>query len=34
VRTGKYRQSYADASAIKPEVLIDSIRDLPRLLGL
>ncbi|MEY3746946.1 MAG: hypothetical protein RL194_405 [Pseudomonadota bacterium] len=34
VRTGKYRQSYADASAIKPDALIDSIRDLPRLLGL
>ena len=34
VRTGKYRQSYADASAIKPDALIDSIRDLPQLLGL
>ena len=34
VRTGKYRQSYADASAVKPDALIDSIRDLPQLLGL
>lgn len=34
VRTGKYRQSYADTSPIKPDVVIDSIRDLPRLLGL
>ncbi len=34
VRTGKYRQSYADASAIKPDALIDSIRDLPALLGI
>ncbi len=34
VRTGKYRQSYADASPIKPDVVIDSIRDLPGLLGL
>lgn len=34
VRTGKYRQSYADASAIKPDQTIDSIKDLPRMLGL
>lgn len=34
VRTGKYRQGYADASPIKPDVVIDSILDLPRLLGL
>lgn len=34
VRTGKYRQPYADASAVKPDALIDSIRDLPQLLGL
>lgn len=34
VRTGKYRQSYADASPIKPDLVIDSIRDLPELLGL
>jgi HAD superfamily hydrolase (TIGR01458 family) len=34
VRTGKYRQSYAAASPIKPDVVIDSIRDLPELLGL
>lgn len=34
VRTGKYRQSYTDASAIKPDSVIDSIKDLPTLLGL
>jgi len=34
VRTGKYRKSYADASPIKPDQVIDSIRDLPGLLGL
>ncbi|MDZ4098659.1 MAG: TIGR01458 family HAD-type hydrolase [Methylophilaceae bacterium] len=34
VRTGKYRQSYADASAIKPDRVIDSIKDLPALLDL
>lgn len=34
VRTGKYRQSYAEASNIKPDVVIDSIADLPALLGL
>lgn len=34
VRTGKYRQSYADASGIKPDVVIDSIADLPALLSL
>jgi HAD superfamily hydrolase (TIGR01458 family) len=34
VRTGKYRQSYAAASNIKPDLVIDSIADLPALLGL
>ncbi len=33
VKTGKYRQTYAEASAIKPHLAIDSIADLPRLLG-
>jgi HAD superfamily hydrolase (TIGR01458 family) len=34
VKTGKYRQSYAEASPIKPDWLIDSIKDLPGLMGL
>ncbi|MDI1298442.1 TIGR01458 family HAD-type hydrolase [Methylotenera sp.] len=34
VKTGKYRQSYAEASHVKPDLLIDSIADLPKLLGL
>lgn len=34
VRTGKYRQAYAQASAIKPDYVIDSIADMPALLGL
>jgi HAD superfamily hydrolase (TIGR01458 family) len=34
VRTGKYRQTYAEASAIKPDLTIDSIKDLPIALGL
>jgi len=34
VRTGKYRPAYAAASAIIPDRIIDSIRDLPALLGL
>jgi HAD superfamily hydrolase (TIGR01458 family) len=29
VKTGKYRQSYAEASAVKPDLIIDSIMDLP-----
>lgn len=32
VRTGKYRQAYADASNIKPDLLLDSIADLPKIL--
>lgn len=34
VRTGKYRQSYAESSTIKPSLIIDSIVDLPKVLGL
>jgi HAD superfamily hydrolase (TIGR01458 family) len=34
VRTGKYRQSYVDASAIRPDLVLDSVRDLPKALGL
>jgi len=34
VKTGKYRQSYAEASTIKPDLLIDSIVDLPKVLRL
>lgn len=34
VRTGKYRQSYCIASKIKPDLVIDSIKDLPDVLGL
>jgi HAD superfamily hydrolase (TIGR01458 family) len=34
VRTGKYRQGYVEASAIKPDLTIDSINALPGALGL
>jgi HAD superfamily hydrolase (TIGR01458 family) len=34
VRTGKYRQAYADASAIRPALVLDSINALPAALGL
>ena len=34
VKTGKYRQSYAEASHIKPNSIIDSIADLPGLMGI
>jgi HAD superfamily hydrolase (TIGR01458 family) len=34
VKTGKYRQSYTESSAIKPNLIIDSIADLPKALGL
>ena len=34
VRTGKYRQAYANASPIRPELVLDSINDLPAALGL
>jgi len=33
VKTGKYRQNYAEASRVKPDLLIDSIADLPELLS-
>ena len=34
VRTGKYREAFVRASGIRPDAVIDSIRDLPALLGL
>lgn len=34
VRTGKYRQSHAESSSIKPDLVIDSVKDLPFVLGL
>lgn len=34
VKTGKYRQHYVEASKIKPDLIIDSIKDFPELLGL
>ena len=34
VKTGKYRQAYCEASSIKPDLILDSIRDLPAALGL
>ncbi len=34
VKTGKYRQAYTDTSTIKPDLIVDSIADLPKLLGL
>jgi HAD superfamily hydrolase (TIGR01458 family) len=33
VRTGKYRAEYAAASAVRPDAVIDSVRELPGLLG-
>ena len=32
VRTGKYREAYAMASPIKPDAILDSVADLPKLL--
>ncbi len=32
VKTGKYRQLYTDSSSIKPDLILDSIKDLPELL--
>lgn len=32
VKTGKYRQAYVEASAVKPDLLMDSVRDLPAVL--
>jgi HAD superfamily hydrolase (TIGR01458 family) len=34
VRTGKYRQAYAEASVVKPVLVIDSVSSLPGVLGL
>ncbi len=34
VKTGKYRESYVAASKVRPDLVIDSFRDLPHLLGL
>lgn len=34
VKTGKYRQAYVEASGIKPDLVLDSIRELPVALGL
>jgi len=34
VKTGKYRQEYANASSVKPDAVIDSIAQLPSLLGI
>ena len=34
VRTGKYREAYAKESEVRPDAVIDSIADLPRLIGL
>jgi HAD superfamily hydrolase (TIGR01458 family) len=33
VKTGKYRDSYAQASSIKPDFVIESVMDLPGLIG-
>lgn len=34
VKTGKYRQNYTESSKIRPDLIIDSIADLPKVLGL
>lgn len=34
VKTGKYREEYANKSAVKPDILIGSIVDLPQQLGI
>lgn len=34
VKTGKYRQAYAEASGIRPDLVLASVRDLPEVLGL
>ena len=34
VRTGKYRQPYVEASAVRPDLVLDSVRELPKALGL
>ena len=33
-KTGKYRQAYAAASSVKPDYVIDSIKDLPGILDM
>jgi ribonucleotide monophosphatase NagD (HAD superfamily) len=32
VKTGKYRQAYAETSPVKPDLVIDSIKDLTGIL--
>ncbi len=34
VKTGKYRQNYAESSAVKPDLIMTSIAELPKVLGL
>jgi HAD superfamily hydrolase (TIGR01458 family) len=34
VKTGKYREAYAKASAIRPDIVLDSVSSLPAALGL
>lgn len=34
VRTGKYRQAYVEASSVRPDLTLDSVADLPAVLGL
>jgi HAD superfamily hydrolase (TIGR01458 family) len=34
VKTGKYRKSYADLSAITPDLIIDSVAELPKVLNI
>lgn len=34
VRTGKYRKAYISQSSVKPDLVIDSIKDLPQVLAL
>jgi len=34
VKTGKYRQAYVDASAVRPDMIMESIADLPAALGI
>lgn len=33
VRTGKYRKEYADASSVRPDLVLESIADLPSALA-
>ncbi len=34
VKTGKYRQAYTDVSAVRPDLIVDSVADLPAALGI